>query len=118
MNYRNPIYTENGSIDCEIEHPAYGWIPFTASPDDCEAQGKAIFEALKDSANPYVPPPPPTEEELQAIADRERIAELKKLLADSDYKAMPDYDKTDSSILEQRQAWRDEIRTLEAQLAV
>ena len=55
----------------------------------------------------------PTEEELQAIADRERIDELKKLLADSDYKAMPDYDKTDSSILEQRQAWRDEIRTLE-----
>jgi hypothetical protein len=113
MEIRNAKYNELGSIDCEIQHPDYGWIPFTASEDDAETHGKAIFETLKDSAAPYVPPPPPTEEELQSIADRERIAELKKLLADSDYKAMPDYDKTDSSILEQRQAWREEIRTLE-----
>lgn len=42
-----------------------------------------------------------------------RIAELKQLLDDSDYKVLPDYDKTDSTITAQRQAWRDEIRTLE-----
>jgi len=49
----------------------------------------------------------------QAAAASKRIAELKKLLADSDYKVLPDYDKTDSTITAQRQAWRDEIRTLE-----
>jgi hypothetical protein len=44
-----------------------------------------------------------------------RIAELKQLLTDSDYKVLPDYDKPDENIGAQRQAWREEIRTLEAQ---
>jgi hypothetical protein len=44
-----------------------------------------------------------------------RIVELKKLLVDSDYKVLPDYDKDSEAIKAQRQAWRAEIRTLEAQ---
>jgi hypothetical protein len=51
----------------------------------------------------------------QAKANAERIAELKALLNDSDYKVLPDYDKPDEDIVSQRQAWREEIRTLEAQ---
>ena len=50
---------------------------------------------------------------LDAKAREQRIAELKQLLADSDYKVLPDYDKTTEDIVAQRQAWRDEIRTLE-----
>jgi hypothetical protein len=50
----------------------------------------------------------------QAKANAERIAELKKLLTDSDYKVLPDYDKDAEAIKAQRQVWRDEIRTLEA----
>jgi hypothetical protein len=42
-----------------------------------------------------------------------RIAELKHLLLDSDYKVLPDYDKPSEDIKAQRQAWRDEIRALE-----
>jgi hypothetical protein len=43
-----------------------------------------------------------------------RAAELKKLLLQSDYKVLPDYDKPVSDdLLTQRQAWRDEIRSLE-----
>jgi len=34
MNARNPVYTADGRIDCEIEHPAYGWIPTTLAADD------------------------------------------------------------------------------------
>jgi hypothetical protein len=49
----------------------------------------------------------------QAKANEARIAELKQLLADSDYKALPDYDKPSDTITTQRQAWRDEVRTLE-----
>ena len=52
---------------------------------------------------------------LDAKARQARIAELKQLLADSDFKVLPDYDKTNDTIKAQRQAWRDEIRTLEAQ---
>jgi hypothetical protein len=51
----------------------------------------------------------------QAKANADRIAELKALLNDSDYKVLPDYDKPDEDIVAQRQAWRAEIRTLEAQ---
>jgi hypothetical protein len=51
----------------------------------------------------------------QAKANTDRIAELKQLLTNSDYKVLPDYDKPDENIGAQRQAWREEIRTLEAQ---
>jgi hypothetical protein len=51
----------------------------------------------------------------QAKANADRIAELKALLNDSDYKVLPDYDKPDEDIVSQRQAWREEVRTLEAQ---
>ena len=52
----------------------------------------------------------------QERATKARITELKQLLADSDYKVLPDYDKTDDDIMIKRQEWRDEIRTLEANL--
>lgn len=42
-----------------------------------------------------------------------RIAELKRQLAATDYVALSDYDKSKPDVLAQRQAWRDEIRTLE-----
>jgi hypothetical protein len=51
----------------------------------------------------------------QAKANAERILELKALLNNSDYKVLPDYDKDSEAIKAQRQAWREEIRTLEAQ---
>jgi hypothetical protein len=51
----------------------------------------------------------------QAKANADRIAELKALLTNSDYKVLPDYDKNADAIKADRQAWREEIRTLEAQ---
>ena len=71
---------------------------------------------------PYVPPLP-TEEELAEQAKQARIAELKMLLADSDYKAIKfaegwltgdEYSITKA----ERQAWRDEINALEVMSAV
>ena len=59
-----------------------------------------------------------TAEELQAEKNQakrdSRIKELKKLLTDSDYKVLPDYDKTDELIIQQRQEWRETIRALES----
>jgi hypothetical protein len=52
---------------------------------------------------------------VQAKANAGRIAELKALLTNSDYKVLPDYDKDSEAIKAQRQAWREEIRTLENQ---
>ena len=59
--------------------------------------------------------PTPTPEQLKQA----RIAKLKQLLSNSDFKVLPDYQasKTEAenkAVFEQRQAWRDEIRELEA----
>jgi hypothetical protein len=54
-------------------------------------------------------------EKLDEKARQERIEELKQLIANSDYKVLPDYDKPNEDIKMQRQAWRDEIRKLETQ---
>lgn len=64
----------------------------------------------------------PTESEITAEVQRlealqpklKRIAEIKQLLSATDFKVMPDYDKPNTEIVAQRQAWRDEIRQLEA----
>jgi hypothetical protein len=45
-------------------------------------------------------------------AKEARVSELRKLLADSDYKDVADYDKPNEDVKTQRQAWRDEIREL------
>jgi hypothetical protein len=88
MNYRNPIYTENSWIDCEIEHPKYGWIPFTCDPNDTGAlfDTASLFAEMQPHAAPYVPPPPPSPEELAA----EVRAERNRLLAESDWTQLPD----------------------------
>lgn len=57
-------------------------------------------------------PPPPTEAEIKVA----RIDELKALLAETDYVALNDYDKEKLDAKADRQAWRDEIRTLQAQI--
>ena len=66
MEFRNAQYNQFGTIDCEINHPGYGWIPFTADPNDVEPLGAVVFEAAKDGAAPYVAPPEPTPEETLA----------------------------------------------------
>ena len=53
-----------------------------------------------------------TEEQI----NQERVDELKQKLRDTDYVALPDYDKDKPEILVDRQAWREEIRQLEQSL--
>lgn len=43
MNIRNAKYNAQRIIDCEYQHPVYGWIPFTASPLDSEQLGRDIY---------------------------------------------------------------------------
>ena len=33
-DWRNPEPLVDGRINCEIQHPKYGWIPFTANRED------------------------------------------------------------------------------------
>jgi hypothetical protein len=72
MNYRNAQRLANGWIDCEIEHPSHGWIPFTCDPSDTGAQFDVAALHAQMDADPatadYVEPPAyvPTKEEQEA----------------------------------------------------
>ena len=68
MKYRSARYiNNNGWIDCEIDHPVYGWVPYTLDPADTDMRINndellAAMEATGDIAA-YVPP---TQVELDA----------------------------------------------------
>jgi hypothetical protein len=103
MNYRNAKYNAFGSIDCEIEHPIHGWIPFTADPNDVEPLGAEVFNAAKDSASAYVAPPPPTSESIATQARTQRDA----LLSQSDWTQVADAPVDQSAWATYRRALRD-----------
>ena len=42
---KNLIYNAHGTVDMIIDHPQYGWIPFTADPNDTEQLGKDLYAA-------------------------------------------------------------------------
>lgn len=43
---RNPVYSDSDgtTIDVELNHKKYGWIPFTSSLSDTEELGRVIYE--------------------------------------------------------------------------
>lgn len=43
LKWKEPQYNWDGTIDVEIYHPLWGWIPFTASPTDIEPYGREFF---------------------------------------------------------------------------
>jgi hypothetical protein len=72
MNIANPAWADAQQtlINCQIEHPEYGWIPFTASADDPEQHGRDIHAAIlagdHGPIGAYVPPPVATPDQIQA----------------------------------------------------
>lgn len=75
MEIRNPTFNRFGTIDCEVNHPSFGWIPFTADPNDPEAHGREIFAAaLESGPDAYVPPTPTlTHEDVNRERDRRLV---------------------------------------------
>jgi hypothetical protein len=70
MKYRSAQYiNDNGWVDCEIEHPEFGWIPYTLDPDDTDMtiDNNVLLEAMAEAGDvaAYVPP---TQAELDAAA--------------------------------------------------
>ncbi|MBI1220144.1 MAG: hypothetical protein GC186_16525 [Rhodobacteraceae bacterium] len=63
--FRAPAYADAGGarINLEIEHPVFGWIPFTLDPADTGADfDTAAMAAAVTAAGgiaAYVAPPPP-----------------------------------------------------------
>lgn len=109
MNYRNARYiNNNGWIDCEIEHPQFGWIPYTLDPADTDMtinNDELLADmAEKGDVAAYVPP---TQEELDAMA-------AKSVRKQRDHKLATEVDPIAGNALRwatltdaQRQAWAD-----------
>jgi hypothetical protein len=46
VQWRNAVRISPVAIDCEIQHPRHGWIPFTASSEDSEEHSCMIYEEI------------------------------------------------------------------------
>ena len=107
MNYRNAKYiNDSGWIDCEIEHPQYGWIPYTLDPADTDMtiNNDDLLAAMSANGDvaAYVPP---TQAELDAQA-------AQAVREERDYKLQTEVDPIVSNPLrwadmtaEQQAAW-------------
>ena len=75
MKYRNAKYINgSGWIDCEINHPDHGWIPYTLNPEETgtRVNNDELLEAMRAAGDvaAYVQP-------TQAELDAELAAELR-----------------------------------------
>ena len=81
MNYRNAKHISEGRIDCEIEHPMHGWIPYTLNPADIKNDDLLASMALADDVAAYVPP---TQAEIDAEIAKQIRADRGVLLLELD----------------------------------
>jgi hypothetical protein len=107
---KNPVWAnaEHTMIDLTVRFAEIPEdLPFTASPDDCEEHGRALFAAAKageyGAIAEFVPYVPTQEEKAETIR-----AERDALLASSDWTQLPDVpEDTRSAWAVYRQALRD-----------
>lgn len=78
MNVRNPKYNSYGSVECEIEHPVYGWIPFHAVAGDPESDkvlARIAADALPIAAATPIPLPAVKAQKLAELLKAREAAE-------------------------------------------
>lgn len=86
MEIRNATDAGSGVILCEINHPKFGWIPFSARADDVEKTGREIYALAV--AGDVAPMPEPSKDEIDAKAKRIKdIADEEAAKADEKLKA-------------------------------
>lgn len=105
MKIRNPMFTGDGAIDCEVYHEKYGWLPFTAAHDDKEAHGREVYKAAM--AIGPAKHKQTTQDDIDA-AESIKIREHRNfLLAESDWTQLPDAPVDRAAWTVYRQALRD-----------
>lgn len=85
MNYRNAKYIDDTRIDCEIEHPEFGWIPYMLDPADTDmtVNNDELLEAMA-SAGDVAEYTPPTQEEVATLKSKEVRYQRDGLLLEMD----------------------------------
>lgn len=74
MQINEPKYNADGSIDCILDHPEFGLVPFTARGDSDEPHVAEIWAALmeRNDVAPYEAPAPTPGTSMQVDAERDR----------------------------------------------
>jgi len=108
MEYRNAKHIGQNRIDCEINHPDLGWIPFTCDAAKAGEQfdNKELYarlEADPDTA-PYVPP---TQEELDAMTAKQVRSQRNFILATEVDPMVSNPLRWNALSADQQQAWAD-----------
>ena len=105
--YRNAssLSADNARMDVEINHPTYGWIPYTIDPTDTDntIDNTALLALIGDNFSAYVAP---TQEELDAATaadvrnerNRRLVSEVDPIVSNPlRWDAMTDQQKADMS---------------------
>lgn len=83
--FRNAVslQADNLRMDVEINHPNFGWIPYTVDPADTDTtiDNDAVMSLIGDNFTPYVPP---TQAELDAELSEQLRGERDGLLSEVD----------------------------------
>lgn len=86
MEYRDASYIDatGDRINCWINHPRYGWTPYTVDRDDEDmtVDNNVLFDAMaiNNDVEAYVAPPEPTQDELDAVSATNIRLQRKQLL--------------------------------------
>ena len=108
MEYRNAKHIGQNRIDCEINHPELGWIPFTCDPEDTGAQFDVAELHGRMAADPNTAPYiPPTQEELNAIAAKRVRKQRDFILATKVDPMVSNPLRWATMTADQQQAWAD-----------
>jgi hypothetical protein len=109
MNYRNARYVnDTGWINCELDHPEFGWIPYTLNPADTDMtiDNNVLLAVMAENGDvaAYIPP---TQGELDAQAAQAVRAERDRKLAIDVDPIAGNALRWASLTAEQQQAWAD-----------
>jgi hypothetical protein len=113
MEYRNSKHIGQNRIDCEINHPTLGWVPFTCDAREVGEQfdNKELYRRL--NADPataaYVPP---TQEEVNAAAEKQVRLQRDRILAVVVDPLVSNPLRWADLSVEQQEAWADYRRAL------
>lgn len=113
MQYRNAKRLSNGWIDCEINHPIHGWMPFTCNPQDAGAEfDVADLHSRMNTDAETLAYTPPTQAELDATAALEIRAQRDNILATVVDPLVSNPLRWSDLTADQQQAWADYRRAL------
>lgn len=108
MEVKNIVRNGFGTIDCEINHRVYGWIPTTLSPDDCVEGNVNLYHEIIEGLHGEIDES--RHEELKADIAADYVRKQRNVLleeADVLVKIAEDSRKKLKATREYRQALRD-----------